>query len=199
MWWSVLVHRPSLFCIWGLPVWGLDLRLNNIFAACLNFAFLSSLNIKSTNHKSVSGHLWYTPMSFTFSQSLLLEFTLSLSNILLQCSTLLCSGVYFYLLLCSSVLCHSVLDIRTTWNTLSCPGELWSHKLISLLDFGNKLVQLSMLANKSSHLAKMALSFQMFIRNRSIMLSSTGHSTSRASPMHFASSISLEQAVTVRA
>ena len=54
-----------------------------------------------------------------------------------------------------------------------------------------------MLANKSSHLAKMALSFQMFIRNRSVMLSSTGDSASRASPMHFASSISLEQAVTL--
>ena len=37
----------------------INLRLNNIFCYCLNFAFLNTLIIKSSNHKSVSGYLWY--------------------------------------------------------------------------------------------------------------------------------------------
>ena len=37
----------------------INLKLNNIFCYCLNFAFLSLLIIKSSTHKSVSGHLWY--------------------------------------------------------------------------------------------------------------------------------------------
>ena len=37
----------------------INLRLNNIFYYCLNFAFLSLLIIESSNHKSVSDHLWY--------------------------------------------------------------------------------------------------------------------------------------------
>ena len=35
----------------------INLRLNNIFCYCLNFAFLILLNIKFLNHKSVSSHL----------------------------------------------------------------------------------------------------------------------------------------------
>ena len=35
----------------------INLRLNNIFCYLSNFAFLSTLIIKSTNHKLVSGHL----------------------------------------------------------------------------------------------------------------------------------------------
>jgi len=37
----------------------INLRLNNIFCYCLNFAFLSLLIIKSSTHKPVSGYLWY--------------------------------------------------------------------------------------------------------------------------------------------
>ena len=37
----------------------INLRLNNIFCYCLNFAFLSLLIIKLSTHKSVSGYLWY--------------------------------------------------------------------------------------------------------------------------------------------
>ena len=36
----------------------INLRLNNIFCYCLNFAFLSLMIIKSSTYKSVSGHLW---------------------------------------------------------------------------------------------------------------------------------------------
>ena len=36
----------------------INLRLNNIFCCLSNFAFLNTLIIKSSNHKSVSGHLW---------------------------------------------------------------------------------------------------------------------------------------------
>jgi len=36
----------------------INLRLNNIFCCLSNFTFLSTLIIKSSNHKSVSGHLW---------------------------------------------------------------------------------------------------------------------------------------------
>ena len=54
--------------------------------------------------------LYSASTSFTFCQSLLLEFTISLSNILLWYSTLLCFGVYFYLLPCSFVFHTSILD-----------------------------------------------------------------------------------------
>ena len=35
----------------------INLRLNNIFYYLSNFTFLNTLIIKSSNHKSVSGHL----------------------------------------------------------------------------------------------------------------------------------------------
>ena len=54
--------------------------------------------------------LYSTPTSFTCHWSLLLGFILSLSNIPLWHSTLLHSRVYFYLLLCTSVLRNSILD-----------------------------------------------------------------------------------------
>jgi len=38
----------------------INLKLNNIFCCLSNFAFLSTFIIKSTNHKLVSGHLWYS-------------------------------------------------------------------------------------------------------------------------------------------
>jgi len=37
----------------------MNLRLNNIFCCLSNFTFLNTLIIRSTNYKSVSGHLWY--------------------------------------------------------------------------------------------------------------------------------------------
>jgi len=53
-----------------------------------------------------------------------------------------------------------------------------------------------MLAIKSRHAAKTALlSFQVFIGNRSAVLSNSEGSALRAFPMRFSSSISLERAV----
>ena len=54
--------------------------------------------------------LYSAPTSFTCYWSLLLGFILSLSNIPLRHSTLLHSRVYFYLLLCTSILHNSVLN-----------------------------------------------------------------------------------------
>jgi len=71
------------------------------------------------------------PTSFTCYQSLLLGFILSLSNISLWRSTLLHSRVYFYLLLCTSVLRNSVLDIwYVKVDTLETPCKKdldWTH------------------------------------------------------------------------
>ena len=72
----------------------------------------------------------------------------------------------------------------------------WWIKFISLLIFGNQRVQLSTPAIKNRHAMKMALlSFQVFIGNRSTVLLNSGCSALRASPTHFASSMSLERAV----
>ena len=49
----------------------INLRLNNIFCCLSNFAFLSTLIIKSSNHKSVSGHLWYSYTSLSILNVLL--------------------------------------------------------------------------------------------------------------------------------
>jgi len=71
------------------------------------------------------------PTSFTLCWSLLLEFPLSLSNILLRHSTLLHSREYFYLLLHFSVLCHSILDTMLFMLLLTdSPKELISFLLI---------------------------------------------------------------------
>ena len=83
-----------------------------------------------------------------------------------------------------------------TWNIQCLPSGFWSHKFISLLDSGNQLVQLSTSAIKNYHVVKMALLlFQVFIGNRLALSLNSEHSASRAFPMCFASSISLEQAV----
>ena len=65
---SVFKCVGNLFLFWALITTimylravclRINLRLNNIFCYCLNFAFLSLLIIKSSTYKSVSGHLWY--------------------------------------------------------------------------------------------------------------------------------------------
>ena len=65
------------------------------------------------------------PTSFTCCQSLLLGFILSLSNIPLWCSILLHSRVYFYLLLCTSILWNSVLDRIYRLIPVPVVFELW--------------------------------------------------------------------------
>ena len=57
----------------------INLRLNNIFCCLFNFAFLSSLITKSTNHKSVSGHLWYS-LGYIISFQFMIAFLLFYRN-----------------------------------------------------------------------------------------------------------------------
>jgi len=71
--------------------------------------------------------------SFTFHWILLLEFTLLLSNILLQRSVLLCSREYSYLLLCSFVLRSFVFDIYYLYNFyLACVLPIILHMIVLL-------------------------------------------------------------------
>jgi len=92
--------------------------------------FLRTSSLTTSLHSKIRSHLmtgdwgtthklkprsfnksYSTPILFTFRWSLLLEFILLLSNIILWYSTLLRSRVYSYLLLHSSVLWNSVLNI----------------------------------------------------------------------------------------
>ena len=62
----------------------INLRLNNIFCYCLNFAFLSLLNIKFLNYKSVSGYLWYKVFSIVGTKCAIFVNLLYTTNILLD-------------------------------------------------------------------------------------------------------------------
>ena len=65
----------------------INLRLNNIFCCLSNFAFLSPLIIKSLNHKSVNGHLWYLYLvRFNFSLVYYPGCSIGRLNTLFRCS-----------------------------------------------------------------------------------------------------------------
>ena len=82
------------------------------------------------------------------------------------------------------------------WNIQRFPSGFRSRKFISLLGSGNQPVQLCISAIKNCHASKVSLfPSRTFSENWLYMLSNFGRSASRASPMRFASSISLERAV----
>ena len=114
---------------------------NSYFTSLRTSPLTTSLHSKIHNHLTTRDRgathklkprsfikLYSALISFTCHWSLLLGFILLLSNIPLRCSTLLHSGVYFYLLLCTSILWNSVLDKMTI-----CDRYYSGYQLICLI------------------------------------------------------------------